>query len=148
MFTSLHQTISSYPSPALLRKSLREHLYDALARTAVPRGDPQAVRAYITRELAELDADAEADVDVIRDANEQLLAAVEMEAEKGKGDGISRAYVSFLEEWCLERQNVDIYLVRKPKRQQGWNKIIYSPLILSYSATPARMADGSCVIFP
>jgi hypothetical protein len=116
MFTSLRQTISSHPSPTSLRKDLREHLYDALARIVVPRGDPQAVRAYATRELAELDADAEADVDVIRDANEQLLAAVEREAEKGKGDGNARAYVSFLEEWCSERQNVDIYLVSKRGR--------------------------------
>ncbi|KAI0769680.1 U3 small nucleolar RNA-associated protein 6-domain-containing protein [Trametes elegans] len=96
LFTSLHELISTYPSPPSLRESLLVHLH-GLLRDTLP-SHPGAIKLAAMRHLAP-DASGEALVDALRGANDTLSDAVRTSSGEAR-EGAANVYSEFLEEWC------------------------------------------------
>ena len=96
LFASLHELISTYPSPPALRESLLDHLHDHLRET-LP-SVPAAIKLSATRHLTS-DLVGETLVDALKSANEQLIAAVR-NAAGSVDSGVANVYAQFVGEWC------------------------------------------------
>ncbi|TBU43639.1 hypothetical protein BD309DRAFT_960198 [Dichomitus squalens] len=96
LFASLHELISTYPSPPTLRESLLDHLHDHLRETLPSL--PAAIKLSATRNLTP-DMVGEPLVDALKSANEQLIAAVRT-AANSSDPGVAKVYSEFVEEWC------------------------------------------------
>jgi U3 small nucleolar RNA-associated protein 6 len=106
LFTSLHNLITTYPSPPSLRESLLDHLLAEL-QTTLP-DEPLGLKLSATRALTP-DVDGEVLIEALKNANENLLGAVK---NKGRnGESFLHAYAEFVEEWC--RPGIDANLVRR-----------------------------------
>ncbi|TBU29581.1 U3 small nucleolar RNA-associated protein 6-domain-containing protein [Dichomitus squalens] len=96
LFASLHELISTYPSPPTLRESLLDHLHGHLRETLPSL--PAAIKLSATRNLTP-DMVGEPLVDALKSANEQLIAAVRT-AANSSDPGVANVYSEFVEEWC------------------------------------------------
>ena len=119
LFQSLQTLIAGYPTPEALRSSLLDHLHTRLAE-ALPR-DAAAVVLRATRALVLASPEELAGgalVDALRRANEEMLAALDADANADADaavrctrDELAGAYAQFVEEWC-GKEDVDAHLVR------------------------------------
>lgn len=117
LFQNLQTLIAGYPAPEALRSSLLDHLHIRLAE-ALPR-DAAALTLRATRALVLASAEGSAGgalVDGLRRVNEEMLAAIDAEAEVAgrctpASDELAGAYAQFVEEWC-GKEDVDEHLVR------------------------------------
>ncbi|KAH7926525.1 hypothetical protein BV22DRAFT_1008879 [Leucogyrophana mollusca] len=116
LFAALETLIRSYPATARLRRILLDHLYRLLGDTLPD--DPRAVKMLATRKLGELTfegtekSEAEALVDALQNANEQLVAAVK--ANQRKRSGMGEVYAEFVEGWCRHPsvdESLRLYLI-------------------------------------
>lgn len=112
LFISLHNLITSYPSPPSLRESLLDHLLAEL-RTTLP-DEPLGLKLSATRSLKP-DVDGEDLVEALKIANEKLLIVLKHNGKNG--ESFLRLYADFVEEWC--RPDIDVNLVRRYFRACG-----------------------------
>ncbi|KAH9855257.1 U3 small nucleolar RNA-associated protein 6-domain-containing protein [Lenzites betulinus] len=96
LFTSIHDLITTYPSPPSLRESLLDHLH-ALLRDTLP-SLPAAIKLSATRSLV-ADLPGEQLVDALRHATDALAEAVRTSSGEAR-EGMARVYTDFIEEWC------------------------------------------------
>lgn len=96
LFASLHELISTYPSPRPFRESLLDHLHSLLRRTLPSL--PAAIKLSATRHLTP-DAAGESLVDELKRANETLYETVRS-TEGEATTGVACVYAEFVEEWC------------------------------------------------
>jgi hypothetical protein len=113
LFQNLQTLIAGYPAPESLRNSLLDHLHVRLTDVLPRRAAAVALRA--TRALALTSAEELAGgalVDALRRANEEMLAALDIDGtERCPPDELAGAYTQFVEEWCT-KEDVDAHLVR------------------------------------
>ncbi|KAI0633359.1 U3 small nucleolar RNA-associated protein 6-domain-containing protein [Trametes polyzona] len=96
LFSSLHNLISTYPSPPSLRETLLDHLHGLLHDTLPSL--PAAIKLSATRRLT-ADLSGEPLVDALRNANDVLSEAVRTSSGEAR-EGIARVYTEFIDEWC------------------------------------------------
>ena len=106
LFISLHDVISSYPSPQSLRSSLLDHLHELL-RSTLPH-NASAIKLTATRFLTP-DLDGAQLIDQLKQANETLSNAIrniilsgrtQTRDEREQLDSFSEVYAEFIDEWC------------------------------------------------
>ena len=120
LFTSLHELISTYPSPPALRESLLNHLH-ALLHETLP-SLPAVIKLSATRRLTS-EAVGEVLVDELKRANEKLSETV----RRASGDalpGMACVYAEFLEEWCgkdVDDSLVSFCLTLYPRTLCSWS---------------------------
>ncbi|KAG6811996.1 hypothetical protein H0H92_004961 [Tricholoma furcatifolium] len=106
LFTSLKTLLMEYPSPAPLRESLLEHLYNVLGKT-LPN-DAGAIKIRANRHLRP-DLKGESLVEGLKRANEELVEAT----GAGASEEVYQVYAEFVEEWCgaVIDRNMKQYLI-------------------------------------
>jgi hypothetical protein len=96
----------SYPSPAILREALFDHLLVEL-RSALP-DEPLGIKLSATRALRP-DVHGIDLVEALKGANEKMLDGVK---NIGKNrESYLRAYAEFVEEWCRDSINTNLVYV-------------------------------------
>jgi U3 small nucleolar RNA-associated protein 6 len=113
LFEALRDLISGYPSPEELKQDLLVYLYQLL-HTTLPT-DPKAAKMYASRAL-NASPEAEAFVDALRAANEEMLSIVQG-ADATARPGLDQAYAEFVEEWSNKAP--DDSLVRRPRSRRA-----------------------------
>lgn len=106
MFYSLQTLIQTHPSP--LRSSLLDKLYEDLI--SYHSSSPEA-RVFYASRLMEVESDSPAFVDGIRNANEELIAAIKKSSEEkdhSEGHGMVNAYVLWVEKQVVNLQIDDL----------------------------------------
>ena len=106
----------TYPCPQELRRSLLDHLHNRLESTPSIRIDPLAAKLHATRFLTP-DLNGAELVDALKQANEDLIAAVKLSLTTAspksltKADELGNVYVTFVEDWVSK--DIDANLVSR-----------------------------------
>ena len=120
LFIALHDLLTTYPSPQSLKLSLLDYLHAVLVD--VLPGDPRAIKLTATRFITlELDIQSPDFVDILRNANEQLMQGVreawsddkpsQNDSDRQKRqEEMATVYAQFIDEWA-EKDDVDVNLV-------------------------------------
>jgi hypothetical protein len=106
LFESFQAVILAHPSPVTLKRTLLAHLHQLLADDVRLHDSPKALDFHARRHLLALDGNplgGEALVEALRQANEELVAAVR-KCASNPGSNTSRgdmevAYGRFIQEW-------------------------------------------------
>ncbi|KAK7692964.1 hypothetical protein QCA50_004605 [Cerrena zonata] len=106
LFISLHDVVSTYPSPQSLRSSLLDHLH-TLLQTTLPH-NAQAIKLTATRFLT-ADIEGAQLIDQLKKANEMLSNTIRDVISSGRTQtrdereqlhSFAEVYAEFIDKWC------------------------------------------------
>ncbi|TCD64878.1 U3 snoRNP protein [Steccherinum ochraceum] len=160
LFVALHELLTTYPSPEHLKTSLLDYLH-ALLQETLP-GDPKAIKLTATRFIApSLDIHSPDFIDILRNANEKLVAGVRSAWASTQGteadqerlrEGMAEVYAQFVYEWCQKDVDVNLKmyllstlhgLIKKctPSKHSSLSSKPCAPMLATHISLSAQLAS-------